>query len=155
MAKEKAKATAELSVEDKLRNLYTLQTMLSEIDKIKTLRGELPLEVEDLEIEIERLTTRIEKINGEIAALNKEITERKGNIEVNKVNIERYKEQQNSVRNNREYDNLSKQIEYAELDNVLNEKKIKEAKDEVDNKTKEVTECNLSLIHISEPTRPY
>lgn len=145
MAKEKAKATAELSVEDKLRNLYTLQTMLSEIDKIKTLRGELPLEVEDLEIEIERLTTRIEKINGEIAALNKDITERKGNIEVNKVNIERYKEQQNSVRNNREYDNLSKQIEYAELDNVLNEKKIKEAKEEVDNKTKEVTECNLAV----------
>ena len=117
MTKEKAKAPAELSVEDKLRNLYTLQTMLSEIDKIKTLRGELPLEVEDLEIEIERLTTRIEKINGEIASLNKEIAERKGYMEVNKTNIERYKEQQNSVRNNREYDNLSKQIEYAELDN--------------------------------------
>ena len=128
MAREKAKEVTDFSVEDKLRNLYSLQTMLSEIDKIKTLRGELPLEVEDLEDEIEGLTTRVEKINGEIDALKKEVVERQGNIEVNKANIERYKSQVTSVRNNREFDNLSKQIENAEMDNVLNEKRIKEAK---------------------------
>ena len=105
MARERAKEVTDFSVEEKLRNLYSLQTMLSEIDKIKTLRGELPLEVEDLEDEIEGLTTRVEKINGEIDALKKEVVERQGNIEVNKANIERYKSQVTSVRNNREFDN--------------------------------------------------
>ena len=128
MAKEKVKDPAELSVEEKLKNLYSLQTMLSEIDKIKTLRGELPLEVQDLEDEIEGLTTRIEKMTSEIESLKGEISERNAVINTNKANIERYKEQIDSVRNNREYDNLTKQIEYAELDNQLHEKKIGEAK---------------------------
>ncbi len=128
MSKEKIKDPTDLSVEEKLRNLYTLQSLLSEIDKIKTLRGELPLEVQDLEDEIEGLTTRIEKINSEIEQLKKEISERTVGIEGNKANIERYKAQIDNVRNNREYDNLSKQIEYAELDNQLNEKRIGEAK---------------------------
>ena len=145
MARERAKEVTDFSVEDKLRNLYSLQTMLSEIDKIKTLRGELPLEVEDLEDEIEGLTTRVEKINGEIDALKKEVVERQGNIEVNKANIERYKSQVTSVRNNREFDNLSKQIEYAELDNVLNEKRIKEAKAAIESKTLEMTHCNMTV----------
>lgn len=145
MAKDKAKDTAGISVEEKLRNLYTLQTMLSEIDKIKTLRGELPLEVQDLEDEIEGLTTRIEKIGADIEALKREISERTGNIEINNANIERYKSQMDSVRNNREYDNLSKQIEYAELDNVLNEKKIKEAKAAVEEKTADMTQCNMNV----------
>lgn len=142
MAKEKMKDPADLSVEEKLKNLYALQTMLSEIDKIKTLRGELPLEVQDLEDEIEGLTTRIEKINNEIVELKRQISERNGNIEVNKTNIERYKTQMDSVRNNREYDNLTKQIEYAELDNQLNEKKINEAKTLMDAKNTEVINCN-------------
>jgi len=142
MAKEKMKDPADLSVEEKLKNLYALQTMLSEIDKIKTLRGELPLEVQDLEDEIEGLTTRIEKINNEIVELKRQISERNGNIEVNKANIERYKTQMDSVRNNREYDNLTKQIEYAELDNQLNEKKINEAKALMDAKNTEVINCN-------------
>ena len=142
MAKEKMKDPADLSVEEKLKNLYALQTMLSEIDKIKTLRGELPLEVQDLEDEIEGLTTRIEKINNEIVELKRQISERNGNIEVNKANIERYKTQMDSVRNNREYDNLTKQIEYAELDNQLNEKKINEAKTLMDAKNTEVINCN-------------
>ncbi|MBO5660532.1 MAG: hypothetical protein J6R98_05815 [Bacteroidaceae bacterium] len=145
MAREKVKDPADLSVEEKLKNLYALQTMLSEIDKIKTLRGELPLEVQDLEDEIEGLTTRIEKINAEIVELKREINDRNGNIEVNKANIQRYQTQMDSVRNNREYDNLTKQIEYAELDNQLNEKKINEAKVAVEAKNTEVANCNGML----------
>ena len=144
MAREKKDPT-DLSVEQKLKALYQLQTMLSEIDKIKTLRGELPLEVQDLEDEIEGLTTRIEKINAEIVELKREINDRNGNIEVNKANIQRYQTQMDSVRNNREYDNLTKQIEYAELDNQLNEKKINEAKVAVEAKNTEVANCNGML----------
>ena len=111
MAREKAKSPSELSVEEKLKNLYSLQTKLSEIDRIKTLRGELPLEVQDLEDEIEGLTIRIEKINTEIVNLKREVSERRGTIEVNNANIERFKSQMDVVRNNREYDSLSKQID--------------------------------------------
>ena len=80
MAKDMKKDATDLSIEEKLKNLYQLQTMLSEIDKIKTLRGELPLEVQDLEDEIEGLSTRIEKIHGEIGELNADIATRKANI---------------------------------------------------------------------------
>jgi hypothetical protein len=142
MAKEKVKDPAELSVEEKLSNLYSLQTVLSKIDEIKTQRGELPLEVQDLEDEIEGLTTRIEKITNEIAELKRDIAERSAVIETNKANIARYNEQIDSVRNNREYDNLTKQIEYADLDNQLNEKRIGEAKAAIEQKTAEVTNCN-------------
>ena len=143
MAREKVKDPADLSVEEKLKNLYELQKLLTEIDKIKTLRGELPLEVQDLEDEIEGLSTRIDKISAEVAELKREINQRNGDIEVNNSNIERFKTQMDSVRNNREYDTLSKQIEYAELDNVLNHKKIAEAKALVESKSAEVTQCNL------------
>ena len=142
MAKEKVKDPAELSVEEKLSNLYSLQMVLSKIDEIKTQRGELPLEVQDLEDEIEGLTTRIEKITNEIAELKRDIAERTAVIETNKANIARYNEQIDSVRNNREYDNLTKQIEYADLDNQLNEKRIGEAKAAMEQKTAEVTNCN-------------
>ncbi len=142
MAKEKVKDPAELSVEEKLSNLYSLQTVLSKIDEIKTQRGELPLEVQDLEDEIEGLTTRIEKITNEIAELKRDIAERTAVIGTNKANIARYNEQIDSVRNNREYDNLTKQIEYADLDNQLNEKRIGEAKAAMEQKTAEVTNCN-------------
>ena len=145
MAREKAKDPSELTVEEKLKNLYSLQTMLSKIDRIKTLRGELPLEVQDLEDEIAGLTTRIEKINNEVVELKREISERNNNIEVNKVNIARFKSQIEQVRNNREYDNLNKQIEYAELDNQLNEKKIAEAKTLVEEKTRSVTDYNMQV----------
>lgn len=145
MAREKAKDPSELTVEEKLKNLYSLQTMLSKIDRIKTLRGELPLEVQDLEDEIAGLTTRIEKINNEVVELKREISERNNSIEVNKVNIARFKSQIEQVRNNREYDNLNKQIEYAELDNQLNEKKIAEAKTLVEEKTRSVTDYNMQV----------
>ena len=134
-----------MSVENKLKNLYALQQMLTEIDKIKTLRGELPLEVEDLEDEIAGLTTHIEKINEEIVALKQDIAKRTSTMEQNNANIERYKAQIDVVRNNREYDNLTKQIEYAELDNQLHEKRIGEAKVLVDAKTLEMTKSNLEV----------
>ena len=102
MAKDMKKDATDLSIEEKLKNLYQLQTMLSEIDKIKTLRGELPLEVQDLEDEIEGLSTRIEKIHGEIGDLNADIAARKANIETCKAAIEKYTQQLDNVRNNRE-----------------------------------------------------
>ena len=131
----KTKDPAELPVEEKLKNLYQLQTMLSEIDKIKTLRGELPLEVQDLEDEIEGLTTRIEKIQNEIVELKREIADRRANIETANASIAKYKEQMDNVRNNREYDSLNKEIEFQELDVELNQKKIREAEEAIRQKT--------------------
>ena len=141
MARER-KDPSDLSIEDKLKNLYQLQTMLSEIDKIKTLRGELPLEVQDLEDEIEGLTTRIEKIQEEIAALQRDTAGRRITIQNNNANIERYKSQLDNVRNNREYENLTKEIEYLELDNQFNEKKIRENSDLMERKSEEIRNCS-------------
>ena len=141
MAKDVKKETADLSIEEKLKNLYELQTMLSEIDKIKTLRGELPLEVQDLEDELEGLATRIEKIRGEINDLNADIATRKQNIETCNASITKYSDQLNNVRNNREYESLSKEIEYQTLDVQLNEKRIKEAQSAIEHKNEEITHC--------------
>lgn len=141
MAKDMKKDATDLSIEEKLKNLYQLQTMLSEIDKIKTLRGELPLEVQDLEDEIEGLSTRIEKIHGEIGELNADIATRKANIEASKASIEKYSQQLDNVRNNREYESLSKEIEYQTLDVELNEKRIREAYSVIEHKNGEIAHC--------------
>ena len=138
----KVKDPAELNVEEKLKNLYQLQTLMTEIDKIKTLRGELPLEVKDLEDEIAGLETRIEKINEDIAAAHKEVLERQGVIEKNKMDIERFENQMRNVRNNREYENFSKQIDYLRLDVELNQKRIGEAKASLDTKGDELFRSN-------------
>ena len=122
------KDTKEISVEEKLKALFDLQLVNSEIDKIKTLRGELPLEVQDLEDEITGLTTRVSNLNDEIRQIDSEITGRKGDIERAKGLISKYQEQQDNVKNNREYENLSKEIEFQQLDIELHEKKIREAK---------------------------
>ena len=127
MAREAKKEQGELTVEEKLRALYQLQTMLSEIDKIKTLRGELPLEVQDLEDEVAGLSTRIEKIQKEIAELKSNVATKRIEIETAKVSVEKYKTQQENVRNNREYDVLSKEIEFQTLEIELYEKRIREA----------------------------
>ena len=137
------KEPQELTIEEKLKNLYQLQTMLSEIDKIKTLRGELPLEVQDLEDEIEGLTTRIEKIQNEITELKAEVAHRRLTMQENLANIERYQEQLNNVRNNREYENLTKEIEYLQLDNQLCEKKIREAQELITNKLEDIERCKV------------
>lgn len=145
MARETKKDPQDFSIEDKLRNLYQLQSMLSEIDKIKTLRGELPLEVQDLEDEIEGLTTRIEKMQGEMKKLQDEISQRRIAIQDNNSNIEHYTAQLDNVRNNREYENLTKEIEYLQLDNQLNEKKIREAGVAVETKQEEIRRCSDSV----------
>ena len=127
MAKEAKKDPSELTVEEKLKALYQLQSMLSEIDKIKTLRGELPLEVQDLEDEVAGLSTRIEKIQNEIAELKANVVNKKIEIEAAKVSVEKYKSQQENVRNNREYDVLPKEIEFQTLEIELCEKRIRES----------------------------
>jgi hypothetical protein len=116
----------ELSVEEKLRALYKLQKINSEIDKIRTLRGELPLEVQDLEDEIAGLQTRIDKLQDEVKSLETSAANKKTEITGAKDHIKKYKEQQNNVRNNREFDSLSKEIEYQTLEIELSEKRIKE-----------------------------
>ena len=120
------KAEKEITVEDKLKALYELQTAVSKIDEIKTLRGELPLEVQDLEDEIIGLNTRLENFETEIADIVATIANKKQEIEEARTKIARYKDQQDNVRNNREYDNLSKEIEYQSLEIELCEKRIRE-----------------------------
>lgn len=142
MSTKEKKDQQDLSIEEKLRNLYQLQTMLSEIDKIKTLRGELPLEVQDLEDEIEGLTTRIDKIQDEINSLKEEISRRSITIKDNTASIERYNSQLDNVRNNREYESLTKEIEYYQLDNQLNEKKIREATEYMEKRQEDLRRCS-------------
>ena len=121
------KDPTDLSVEEKLKTLFQLQTALSAIDEKKALRGELPLEVEDLEAEIEGLTTRIERIESEIGEFERAISQKKGEIIEAQTCVERYKQQLNDVRNNREYDTLSKEIEFQSLEIELCNKKINDA----------------------------
>lgn len=135
MAKKEAK---EMSVEQKLQALYELQTTLTAIDEKRALRGELPLEVQDLEDEIAGLNTRIEKIDTEIKEFQSAITMKKGEVQEAQANLERYNNQLNEVRNNREYDSLSKQIDYERLEVELCNKKIKEATDQVAYRTNDL-----------------
>lgn len=116
----------ELTVEDKLNALYKLQSIDSEIDKLRIVRGELPLEVQDLEDEVEGLDTRLTKLNDEIKALDEKVAGKKNAIKESQAQIKKYEEQQNKVRNNREYDSLTKEIEFQGLEIQLCEKKIKE-----------------------------
>ena len=145
MAKEAKKDPNELTVEQKLKTLFQLQTMLSEIDKIKTLRGELPLEVQDLEDEIAGLSTRIDKIKAEVDELKSAIAGKRVEIETAKASVEKYKSQQDNVRNNREYDFLTKEIEFQTLEIELCEKRIKEFTAEEQEKSEEVAKSNLAL----------
>lgn len=135
MAKKEAK---EMSVEQKLQALYELQRTLTAIDEKRALRGELPLEVQDLEDEIAGLDTRIEKIDTEIKEFQSAITMKKGEVQEAQANLERYNNQLNEVRNNREYDSLSKQIDYERLEVELCNKKIKEATDQVAYRTNDL-----------------
>ncbi|MFO7978192.1 MAG: C4-type zinc ribbon domain-containing protein [Bacteroidales bacterium] len=116
----------ELTVKKKLMSLYSLQRIDTQIDKIRAIRGELPLEVQDLEDEIEGLATRVDKYNNEIKELTQEISARKNSILESLEMIKKYEDQQMNVRNNREYDSLSKEIEFQSLEAQLSEKKIKE-----------------------------
>ena len=125
---------AELSVEEKLKTLFQLQTSLSAIDENKSLRGELPLEVQDLEDEIEGLKIRIEKIQNEIDEFQKAVSDRKADILEAQTSVMRYKNQLDDVKNNREYDTLSKEIEFQTLEIELCNKKIREAQQKIKEK---------------------
>jgi len=142
MAKKNTKA--ELTVEDKLKALYDLQQVVSEIDKIRTLRGELPLEVQDLEDEIEGLETRLNNLNEESKNLNDAVLAKKNEIKEAELLIKKYEAQQSNVRNNREYDSLSKEIEFQKLEIELCEKRIKEYINELSGK-KELIETSRVL----------
>lgn len=144
MANAKIERTS--NVEERLRALYELQTILSEIDRIKTIRGELPLEVKDLEDVITGLHTRIENFNREIDEAKQSLTSEKNKIENCKALIARYKEQLDNVRNNREFDLLTKEIEFQNLEIELCEKHINEYSRIIDNKKADVeaTESRLN-----------
>lgn len=139
------KDPSELSVEERLKTLYQLQTALSAIDEKRMLRGELPLEVQDLEDEIEGLTTRVEKIANEIADYQRAISQKKGEIADAEASVERYKAQLDEVKNNREYDTLSKEIEFQTLEIELCNKKIREANNKIADKQRE-QESSEALI---------
>jgi uncharacterized protein len=128
MAKKEATATKDLTVEQKLRALYDLQLVDSRVDKIKTIRGELPLEVLDLEDEIAGLDTRVQKQKQELTNLENEIVGKKAAIKESQALIKKYETQQQNVRNNREFDSLAKEMEFQNLEIQLAEKRIKEFK---------------------------
>ena len=135
----------DMPVEERLKTLYQLQATLSAIDEKRALRGELPLEVQDLEDEIEGLSTRIEKIQNDINEYERAVTQKKGEIETAKASVERYKAQLDEVKNNREYDTLSKEIEYQTLEIELCNKKIKEAAFKIEDKKVELAQ-NQEII---------
>lgn len=146
----------ERTVEERLCDLYKLQTYLSEIDHIKILRGELPHEVKDLEDEIVRYQTRIKNHNEEITALKKDVARMTGDIEERKAKIAKYREQQDNVRNNREFDFLEKEIEFEGLEIELAQKKIREANNAQEEKAQEIAHAEEELAdheHILEEKR--
>ena len=136
---------AEIPVEDRLRALYSLQLVDSEIDKIKILRGELPLEVQDLEDDIVGLETRLGNLKDEVTSVEKSIQKKHGEITDAEALIKKYEEQQKNVRNNREFDSLSKEIEYQNLEIELLNKKIKEFQVTVEEKKAVIQESEGTL----------
>ena len=136
---------AEISVEDRLRALFSLQLVDSEIDKIKTLRGELPLEVQDLEDEIAGLETRLGNLKEEVAALEKAVAGKHNEIASAEALIKKYDDQQKNVRNNREYDSLSKELEFQTLEIELCNKKIKEFMYQLEDKKVVIGESEVLL----------
>ncbi len=139
---------AEVTIEQKLIALYSLQKIDSKIDRIRIVRGELPLEVQDLEDEIIGLETRISNYNDENNSLKDQITEKKNTISEAQTMIKKYEEQQMNVRNNREYDSLSKEIEFQALEIELSEKRIKEYTVAIKLKDEEVEKAKGILIEL-------
>lgn len=125
---------AELTVAEKLRQLYELQLIDSQIDEIEILKGELPIEVSDLEDDIAGLVTRINRLSGTVQDLQGEIARHQANMEEAATLIERYQHQMDNVKNNREFEALSKEIELQKLEIQLSEKKIRQIKVDLENK---------------------
>lgn len=142
---DKNKAEQSMTVESRLKSLYELQTILSQIDRIKTVRGELPLEVRDLEDQIEGLNTRIGNYNQEIEELRKKTVSEKEKINEAQSKIATYKSQLDNVRNNREFDLLSKEIEFQSLEIELCEKHINEYARVIDAKTSDIAATESAL----------
>ena len=140
MAKEK-----EYTVEERLKALYELQTLLSEIDRIKTLRGELPLEVKDLEDSIIGLETRLENYKNDIKEFNTSVAAHKVGIQEAQALIEKYTEQQNNVRNNKEFDHLTKEIEYQGLEIEARDKKVRDLTKLINDRKDEIEELQKLL----------
>ena len=135
----------ELNVEDKLRALYALQLVDSKIDEIRNVRGELPLEVEDLEDEVAGLSTRLEKLKSDLESIDEQIKVKKNAIDEHKAAIKKYLEQQKNVRNNREFNSLTKEVEFQELEIQLAEKHIKEMKASIEHKKEVVAQTKEKL----------
>jgi predicted nucleic acid-binding Zn-ribbon protein len=147
MATEKVKTVevTEISIEEKLKALYELQKVDSDVDKIKILRGELPLEVQDLEDEIIGLETRMQNLEDELKSLDTAQANKKAEITNSQALIKKYQEQQNNVRNNREFDSLSKEIEFQTLEIELCEKRIREFAVQIAAKNEQITQSRQQL----------
>jgi hypothetical protein len=140
-----AETKSDITVEEKLRSLFKLQLIDTQIDKIRVVRGELPLEVQDLEDELAGLQTRISNLEEEIANLDNSINEKKNAIKDALALIKKYESQQGNVRNNREFDSINKEIEYQTLDIQLSEKRIKEFKAGIEAKQGLIEQAKASL----------
>lgn len=136
----------ETTVEDKLRALYDLQLIDSRVDEIRNVRGELPLEVEDLEDDVLGLKTRMDKLKSDLETINYEIGAKKNLIEEAKVLIKKYADQQKNVRNSREFNSLAKEVEFQELEIQLAEKNIKEFKVQIEQKKEVISETKERLV---------
>ncbi|MBK5202739.1 MAG: hypothetical protein JJE45_03345 [Prolixibacteraceae bacterium] len=139
-----------MPIKEKLKALYELQTVVSDIDKIKTLRGELPLEVQDLEDNVTGLETRIQNFEDEIKKFETSISGKKSQIKESQALVKRYTEQQNEVRNNREYDSISKEIEFQNLDIQLSEKRIREFSEELATKKISLETAQKQLVEMKD-----
>ena len=135
----------DVTVEEKLRSLYDLQLVDSRIDEIRNVRGELPLEVEDLEDEVAGLNRRLEKLDADIEVIENDIKNKKNQVEESKTAIKKYSDQQKNVRNNREFNALSKEVEFQELEIELSEKHIKEYKAKIEQKKEVITQTKEKL----------
>ncbi len=131
----KIKEKIDASIEGKLRALYELQLIDSKIDRIRTIRGELPLEVQDLEDSVAGLETRVTNLTDELKELENQVAEKTQAIKDFKANIKKYEAQQGKVRNNREYDAITKEIEFQNLEIQLAEKRLKENKFNIESKS--------------------
>ena len=145
MADDKKIEKKERTVEDRLKDLYLLQTILSEMDRIKVLRGELPNEVKDLEAEIAMYQTRIQKYKDEVTELKRQAQKLQGEIEDRTAKINKYREQQKNVRNNREFDFLEKEIEFEGLEIELDHKKIRESEAAQELKAEDIAKTREQL----------
>lgn len=137
--------TKELSVEEKLRALYDLQIIDTRIDEIRNVRGELPLEVDDLEDEVAGLSSRSEKLKSDLETMEDQIKAKKIAIEDHQEAIKKYTKQQETVRNNREFNSLTKEVEFQELEIQLSEKQMKEMRASMEHKKQVISDSKERL----------